>query len=309
MEKISIIVTCCNEKELLRRAVASIEAQTDKDFEVVIVNDAATDTTTNSICRELEGQKRTCVVWHQKQGGLSAARNSGYMAAENDICVWLDADDVLPPGAIAAIREGFKQSPESDFVFGNYIKRDIEEGTERVVDCSHLCSSDGFLDPRQMARKKGIFLGVSPCRKSAWERIGGYKERFSYDVQDVDFWMRMLLSGAKGIYVDHVIYEWNKSKSGMNAKTSIGRWAHLSETNIAFYETFSDISEEKHQIFKDYMSAGDFVSAKRMARQLLSLCPMSLPIVVVAIFPPTLARLIYQINGAFVRLLDHKSQQ
>jgi len=74
----------------------------------------------------LKQEKKARIIWYKKNGGLSAARNSGYEAMRGDICAPLDADDTLPQGAIAAIRKGFRENPEVDFVFGNYIRREQE---------------------------------------------------------------------------------------------------------------------------------------------------------------------------------------
>lgn len=181
--------------------------QTDRDFEILVVNDASLDGVTNEICRELEEKKKVRIIWHKKNSGLSAARNSGYEAMQGDICVPLDADDILPQTAIVAIRNGFRKTPEADFIFGNYIRREPEKGIEKIVDCGVLYSHNGFLNPRYLATHKWILYGGSPCRESLWRRIGGYLQEFSYDGQDVDFWMRALISGARGFYINHTIYE------------------------------------------------------------------------------------------------------
>lgn len=47
MDRISVVITCYNEGERLRRAFASLESQTDRDFEILIVNDASPGLLTN----------------------------------------------------------------------------------------------------------------------------------------------------------------------------------------------------------------------------------------------------------------------
>jgi len=208
-------------------------------LEILIVNDASPDNVTNKICRELEKEKKAHIIWHKENGGLSTARNSGYENMKGDICIPLDADDVIPQDAIAVIRKGFKEHPEADFIFGNFIWREIERGTERLVDCSVLSSPDGFLDPRKLANGHWILYGGSPCRKSLWKRIGGYLQEFSYDVQDVDFWKRALILGAKGYYINHTIYRWYRSKNGMNYNVPPERLTQERIQNIKFYEIFA----------------------------------------------------------------------
>ena len=136
MDKISVVITCYKEGELLLRAINSVENHTDNNFEILIVNDASMDDVTNKICHELERENKARIIWRKKNGGLSAVRNSSYEAMQGDICVSLAADDILPQGTIGAIRKGFIKTPEADFVFGNYILRKIKEGTEELIDTS-----------------------------------------------------------------------------------------------------------------------------------------------------------------------------
>ncbi len=271
MDRISVVITCYNEGELLRRAFASLESQTDKDFETLIVNDASSDVSTNQICRELEQEKKAHIIWHKENCGLSAARNSGYEAIEGDICVPLDADDTLPQAAIAAIRNGFRKAPEADFIFGNYIRREPEKGIEKLIDCSVLCSRDGFLNPRYLATHNWILYGGSPCRKSLWRRIGGYLQEFSYDGQDVDFWMRALMSGAKGCYINHTIYEWNRSKTGMNYNVPKERWLQVYINNILFFDRFGNGIKARMKFIYQHISIGKFKKAQELAQQMIRL--------------------------------------
>ena len=113
-------MTCYKEGELLRRAYSSLEAQTDRDFEVVIVNDASQDDFTNAVCRELETQDQAKLIWRAKNGGLAVARNHGIDVMKGEICVLLDGDDILLPDAVATVREAFQRVPEAAFVFGDY---------------------------------------------------------------------------------------------------------------------------------------------------------------------------------------------
>ncbi len=59
MDTISVVITCYQEGNLLRRAFASLGDQSDKDFDIVIVNDASPDETTNAVCHEL-GKNLAC---------------------------------------------------------------------------------------------------------------------------------------------------------------------------------------------------------------------------------------------------------
>lgn len=133
-----------------------------------------------------------------------------------------------------------------------------------MVDCSILCSSEGLLNPRQLTRK-WIFYGGSLCRKSLWERLNGYTQEFSYDGQDVDFWMRALISGAKGTYINHAIYEWNRSKKGMNYNAPKEKWLDVYLKNIEFFDRFGNGIRAKASFILEYISMARFKKAGKLA--------------------------------------------
>jgi glycosyltransferase involved in cell wall biosynthesis len=267
-ETCTVVVTCFDEGNLLRRALESLRAQTDRDFEILIVNDASTDPETNAVCSEAESEGLARVVWRERNGGLSAARNSGYETMHGAICVPLDADDTLPAGAVAAIRASFRSRADADFVFGNYVRHDVDRGTRVEVDCSRL-ARDGVLAAETLASGEWILYGGSPCRKELWSKLGGYRAEFSYDTQDLDFWMRALTAGFVGCYAGTVIYEWSRASSGMNARVTGERWVRTRARNIAFYDRFGDGTGARRQLMRNALSVRAYDCARDLARQLV----------------------------------------
>ena len=75
-ELISVIVPVYNVERFLRRCVDSILHQTYQDLEVLLVDDGSTDAS-GAICDEYAAQEERVTAVHQKNGGLSAARNAG----------------------------------------------------------------------------------------------------------------------------------------------------------------------------------------------------------------------------------------
>ena len=90
--KISIISTVYNTGAYLRPAVESILAQTFTDFELLLVDDGSHDGSAE-VCDALAGQDARIRVFHQPNGGLSAARNTGLDHAVGDFVAFLDPDD------------------------------------------------------------------------------------------------------------------------------------------------------------------------------------------------------------------------
>ena len=93
-ELISVIVPVYNMERYLRRCVDSILHQTYRNLEVLLVDDGSTDAS-GAICDEYAAQEERVTAVHQKNGGLSAARNAGLERAQGTYLCFVDSDDFL----------------------------------------------------------------------------------------------------------------------------------------------------------------------------------------------------------------------
>lgn len=91
---ISIVVPVYNVEKYLGRCVDSILEQTYKDFELILVDDGSTDSS-GTICDKLRKRDDRIRVIHQKNGGLSAARNTGLAEAKGEYITFIDSDDFI----------------------------------------------------------------------------------------------------------------------------------------------------------------------------------------------------------------------
>ena len=131
---ISIVMPCYNCETSLVRTAECIRAQTVADWELIAVDDGSSDGT--------RADARIRVI-HQENGGVSRARNAGMAAARGEWLAFADADDVLPPDALAtllALDDG-----GADILCGAYTIRYTDEGgrEERLA-----CAADNSGKPR-----------------------------------------------------------------------------------------------------------------------------------------------------------------
>ncbi|MDE6521745.1 MAG: glycosyltransferase [Muribaculaceae bacterium] len=98
MEKplISILVPIYNVEMYLKECLDSIKAQTFSDWECVLVDDGSTDSSP-AICDEYAEADGRFKVIHQKNGGVSNARNTALKMAEGKFIGWTDPDDWIEP--------------------------------------------------------------------------------------------------------------------------------------------------------------------------------------------------------------------
>ena len=98
MCKVSFILPVYNVEQYLERCVNSVEAQS-VYAEIILVDDGSTDGS-GEIADRLSLEKNNIRVIHQKNGGLSAARNTGLRAAKGEYVLFVDSDDWLIPNTV-----------------------------------------------------------------------------------------------------------------------------------------------------------------------------------------------------------------
>ncbi|RSM63635.1 glycosyltransferase [Amycolatopsis sp. WAC 01376] len=120
--KISIVLPTHDRAALLPRAVASVRAQRYPHWELVIVDDASSDSTPKVIAGFEDPRIRSIRVEH---GGVCAARNAGLAEVTGDVVAYLDDDNTLHPLWLKALAWAFGEHPEITAAYGGFVIDDI----------------------------------------------------------------------------------------------------------------------------------------------------------------------------------------
>lgn len=125
MSRISIVIPCHNYGGFLETALESVVAQGDPDWEAIVVDDGSTDETA-SVAEKWRHAHPANIRWlAQDNAGPGAARNHGARRAAGDWILFLDADDILLPGALARYRAAISKNPQASIVVaGAQTRRD-----------------------------------------------------------------------------------------------------------------------------------------------------------------------------------------
>ena len=126
--KISIIIPVYKVEPYLHQCVDSVLAQTYKNIEVILVDDGSPDECPH-ICDQYANADARVKVIHQKNGGLSAARNAGVQCASGDYVAFLDSDDFWNDGTALERLVDRLQITKPDMLNYSYVKCD-ESGAE-----------------------------------------------------------------------------------------------------------------------------------------------------------------------------------
>lgn len=119
--KVSIIVPAYNVEEYIERTLNSIISQTFKYFELILVNDGSTDNTLKIIEETLLNSDINYKIINKQNGGVSAARNAGIMAAKGDYLFFLDGDDFIKDTCLEKLFNALINN-NCDAAYTNYIK-------------------------------------------------------------------------------------------------------------------------------------------------------------------------------------------
>jgi glycosyltransferase involved in cell wall biosynthesis len=162
--RISVIIPSYNAAPFLREALTSVLNQVPRPHEVLVQDGGSTDGTL-----EVLHSVSDDVAWvSSPDHGQADALNKALARATGDVILWLNADDVLLPGAIAAALAAFASDPRLAFAYGDF---DIIDSAGSLV---RRYQSALYSWERVYARGCYIFSGSVFIRRVSLTNIGGY---------------------------------------------------------------------------------------------------------------------------------------
>jgi glycosyltransferase involved in cell wall biosynthesis len=183
---VSVIIPTCDRAEPLRVAISSVLAQTFQDFEIVVVDDAASDATREVV--DSFGERRMQYIRHPARRGGSAARNTGIRASRADCLAFLDDDDEWFPTKLQKQMELFRRSaPTVGLVYTGYLV--VERKSGRILG-RQTPSKRGELADAMLASN---LVGGTSCvavKRKYLEMVGSFDERLP-SFQDYDLAIRL----------------------------------------------------------------------------------------------------------------------
>jgi len=144
--------------------------------------------------------------------GLAAARNTGFEAARAPLVMVMDADNAIYPSCLRKLADALQANPEVDATYA--ILEDF--GDQRNIrsalawDVDRLCRAN-YIDAQAM------------FRRSAWERLGGYRadDDLVYGWEDWDLWLRLAATGGRAMLVTQILGRYRVQQGSMIALTNL----------------------------------------------------------------------------------------
>ena len=135
---ISVIIPAFNAQAYIAEAIRSVQAQTFRNFEVIVVDDASTDATAAAVHELCAEDARIRYARMQANAGPAASRNRGLDLAQGEWVALLDADDRFHPDRLETLLD-LGESEGADVVSDNItLLKDGEDVGERMIPESIL---------------------------------------------------------------------------------------------------------------------------------------------------------------------------
>ena len=179
---VSVIIPTYQRRELVKRAVASVLAQSYRDFELIVIDDGSTDGTDEALAPLGDSIR---YQW-QPNRGVSAARNAGVRLARGSIVAFLDSDNRWLPEHLGVLMRVFAEHPHAVLAVSAWRPRPDGAVTVRLMEPFPWLLIRNCVGP----------LSGAALRRAAFLAVGGFDERLHL-AEDYDLWLRLAARGGR----------------------------------------------------------------------------------------------------------------
>lgn len=220
--KLSVIITCYNYGKFIDEAIESVENQTFRDYELIIIDDCSTDEFTKARIKHLSYISYINMISLKKNVGVCKARNLAAKEARGEYIMFLDADDKL----------------NNDFLEKTYttIKKDKFD----IVGCGfQFFGKNNKIIINQYDKTKFFAACQLPAasliRKALFIKMKGFRENMHNGMEDHDLWLGLIQEGARVHIIQEVLFRYRVHSSesrGSNLELDRRKFRNMQENMV-----------------------------------------------------------------------------
>lgn len=180
----SIIITTYDRPHLLRRAIASARSASDRDIEIIVVDDGGKKPDAKRVCSSAGNIK---YIRNEVNSGVAGARNRGIQESCGEYLSFLDDDDIRFAGSLDAQIDALAAAPEAGFSYGQAILGREDGSPSDVCYPSPCPEGDVFW---QLMAQNFVPSGATVFRRKCLARVGGLEPALA-GIDDWDLWIRI----------------------------------------------------------------------------------------------------------------------
>lgn len=215
---VSVIIPNWNGAAHLPTCLGALRAQTFRDVEVIVVDNASTDDSAELLGREYPEAQ---VIRLDRNYGFTGACNTGLRAAQGEFLILLNNDTQAAPDWLAEVVAAFERHSEAGMVASKMLlfdRRDILHTAGDVFKTDGTPGNRGVWEEDRGQFTEGpVFSangGSAAYRKAMLDQIGPLDEDFFFSCEDVDLAWRAQLAGWHCVYAPRAVVYHKLSASG-----------------------------------------------------------------------------------------------
>ncbi len=272
---ISIIIPLYNKSQTIARAIDSVLRQS-VPCEIVVVDDGSTDGS-DSVVKKYGGAVRYC---RQANSGPSAARNFGASLSSFPVLGFLDADDELLPGCLAAHLECRRTRPEVKLTISplRSLQSRISHRRKEFVPCGRFHYSDRFIHDGVT----GIHISTVCIDRDLFDKVGGFDvELWCWEIYD--FMFRAALAARVTGFLDKSYVAIHKDPSNSQFQREKDTLRFRERRSHKILDRLGEVPREEQKwvlrslkaTVKEFVARGARKEARDLAQRLLGAKPGS----------------------------------
>lgn len=194
----SVVVCTYNRADTLGAALDSLLAQSETDWECIVVDDGSTDTTAELLRGYCSRSERFRLMYHSNRG-QALARNAGILASCGLFVTFLDSDDMYAPEHLAVRKQILCENSDVEFLYGGV----QITGDPYVPDLEH--------PGRMIHIGECVVAGTIVVRRSTALALGGFPDVAFGD--DTALYERAYRAGIEIAHIDEPTYLYNRTRA------------------------------------------------------------------------------------------------
>jgi glycosyltransferase involved in cell wall biosynthesis len=259
---VSILTPAYNSAAYIGETIASVRAQTFRNFELIVADDGSTDATVDMV-RRIANRDPRIVVVSSPHGGPATARNAAVAVARGQFFALLDSDDVWMPEYLSEQLAIAHRFPAAGVVTPNGINRGGElDGRPLWPATSGLRT----LALHDMLVEDNAVCVMALFRRDVFERSGGFDPRFTGN-EDYEFWLRAANAGVGFVQNKRPLCYYRRRAGSLSSDT-----IRMSEGIIRVLETAATwsgpIERERQVIIAKMAQMRDQMASERLRASL-----------------------------------------
>lgn len=242
MTRVTVVIPSWNGEKLLKSCLGSLEDQTYRDFETVVVDNGSTDQTTELVRTHFP---RVKLIRLGQNLGFATAVNRGILMTESEYLILLNNDTKVDPRCLSFLVRTADEFPEAGMVAAkmlNFFDPQLIDGAGGYIDAVGHANTIGYgkKDGAEFREPREVFLvsgGGSLIKRWVFNTVGLFDEDYFAYFEDVDLCLRAQLQGISARFEPKaVIYHIHKATSSKNkALTEYLQFRNLTQTVIKNY--------------------------------------------------------------------------